>query len=442
MIKHLNQNRIAAVGLLACVILGGFEFFEAYLGGISRLDLNTPLGAMADASARMFTSSSSGFALDAHQQVLAYHFLWIGRLVSALLFGALSYHLSFRSKAPSRHRSPHQVHGIFLVQLFVGLSGLSSLLCVLAAEFCLVLGWRKAWPWLIAQMSLYTGIYLYYLFGRGAAYNQDAMEVALFYLFAQLLLYAIFFFATLGWMRARSRSLALNAAHAELLATQAMLTDTVSANERLRISRDLHDAIGHHLTALNLHLDLAQRQVASISSISSISSNSSNSANNFGDLQNSLAISRELASGLLSEIRGIVSLERQQQKIDLAYALETLCAGIPQLAIRLELDKTLEINSAVIAHALFCCIQEAITNCVRHAAASVLHISLRKMEQTILVVIEDNGAGRHTETENNGLRGMRERISQLPGQLSFTNSTEGGFRLTMTIPLQEAKELM
>jgi hypothetical protein len=41
--KYINQNRIGAVGVFACVILGGFEFFEAYLGGISRLDLNTPL---------------------------------------------------------------------------------------------------------------------------------------------------------------------------------------------------------------------------------------------------------------------------------------------------------------------------------------------------------------------------------------------------------------
>jgi hypothetical protein len=50
------------------------------------------------------------------------------------------------------------------------------------------------------------------------------------------------------------------AASAHLLATQSLLGDTVGASERVRIARDPHDIVSHHLTALNLHLDLALRQ--------------------------------------------------------------------------------------------------------------------------------------------------------------------------------------
>ncbi|WP_295758440.1 histidine kinase [Undibacterium sp.] len=415
MIKKIKLNRIAAIGVAASLILGGFEFFEVYLGGVSKLDLHMPLGVIASLLANFFVSSAGDPASAISQQVFAYHFMWICRVLSTFIFATSFWYCN----DTSRHSSVRQIKSIFLVQLLIGVSGLSSLLCILAAEFALLLPWRQAQRWLGLQMISYAVIHLYYLFGYGLLFSRDEIEIGLFFLLAQCLLYFICFIAVYGLMRERRRSLNLSASHAQLLATQAMLGDAVRASERIRISRDLHDIIGHHLTALNLHLDLAQRQAHNV---------------NGADLQTSLGIARELAQALLSEVRGVVSIERQQQKIDLAYALETLCAGVPRPAITLELDKTLEIDSAVLAHTLFCCVQESITNCVRHANATTLHIKLEQDDLAIRVAITDNGIGRRTQSENNGLRGMRERLEQIGGQLILDNLSEGGFRLVILIP--------
>jgi signal transduction histidine kinase len=69
--------------------------------------------------------------------------------------------------------------------------------------------------------------------------------------------------------------------------------DKAGALERARIARDLHDAIGHHLTAMTLHLDLAKRQSA-------------------GKVTELLQAAHALAQRLLAEVRKVVSAERVQ----------------------------------------------------------------------------------------------------------------------------------
>lgn len=126
-------------------------------------------------------------------------------------------------------------------------------------------------------------------------------------------------------MRAR---LELGAANAELRATQLLWADTVRGSERLRIARDLHDIVGHHLTALNLHLDPAQRRGPE-------------------QAAPALATAHQLAQGLLAQMRGVVGAERHGQRIDLRTALLALCAGIPAHRTELAYEAELEIKSGL-----------------------------------------------------------------------------------------------
>jgi two-component system sensor histidine kinase DesK len=216
-------------------------------------------------------------------------------------------------------------------------------------------------------------------------------------------------------LRERRGRIALAAANAELRATQALLADTVAASERLRIARDLHDVAGHHLTALKLHLDLATRQAGA-------------------QAPTSLATASELASSLLAEVRVLVSTERHERHIDLAGALTTLCAGIPSPRITLNVEPQLTIDSAAVAHAVFCSVQEAISNAMRHSQASSMTITLRRAEPgEVAVEIEDNGRGSKS-AEGNGLRGMRERLAQVGGKLIAANGSAGGFTLSLRLP--------
>lgn len=212
---------------------------------------------------------------------------------------------------------------------------------------------------------------------------------------------------------------AMAAAHAELLATQQFLAETVRSSERLRIARDLHDTIGHNLTALNLHLELASRQASEAAPAS-------------------VKIARELGEELLANVRVTVSNERHDQAIDLRQALKTLCMGIPEPRIVLSVDPDFSVDMPHVAHVLFRCVQEGITNAVRHAGADTVEVILAKQDDALSLVIKDDGKGMERCVEGSGLRGMRERVEELEGTMEITSPADGGFVIRVVMPLMEA----
>lgn len=216
-------------------------------------------------------------------------------------------------------------------------------------------------------------------------------------------------------LRERQSRVALAAAHAQVLATQALLGETVRGAERMRMARDLHDTLGHHLTALNLHLDLALRLAGSAAPAS-------------------LGTAHGLGRDLLARIRDVVSDERHDRTVDLAEALRVLCAGLPALRTELRIDAQAARHPPHVAHALFCCIQEAVTNTLRHAQATRLTIHLETNAGMTVARVADNGLGTPGMAEGNGLRGMRERLTDMGGDLRIAAGSQGGLALEMRLP--------
>jgi two-component system, NarL family, sensor histidine kinase DesK len=212
----------------------------------------------------------------------------------------------------------------------------------------------------------------------------------------------------------RRGRLTIAAAHGQLMAMQQLLGDTVRASERLRIARDLHDAIGHHLTALSLHLDLATRQQETPS--------------------DALTTARSLTRSLMAEIRAVVDTERGSQLIDLRRALEALCTAIPAPRIELHCDDVLAIQSPALAQELFYVIQEGLTNAVRHAQASYIVIDVEQDSSALIATITDDGRGKPAGVEGNGLRGLRERLTALGGHFEERAPSDGGHRLHIVLP--------
>lgn len=126
--------------------------------------------------------------------------------------------------------------------------------------------------------------------------------------------------------------------HAELLATRELFADSTRTAERLRIARELHDALGHHLTALNLQLELA-RNIAD--------------RQTKGPVDHAHALTKEL----LVELRSVVSAMREEAPLDLSGALQTLASGIPHPRVHLDFEKDLRVEAAF-AHTIFRCVQE------------------------------------------------------------------------------------
>jgi len=231
----------------------------------------------------------------------------------------------------------------------------------------------------------------------------------------------VLFTAHLAVQESRARG-QLEAAMNELRATQTLLEDTSRLNERLRISRDLHDVVGHHLTALSLNLEIAS-------------------------VSESLRLehvhkAQALSKLLLSEVRDTVSQMRGGAGLDLKKALSALVRDVPALEVQLELPENLRLEEPLKAQIVLRCVQEILTNTLRHAQASHLWLRIICEADQLEVFARDDGQGIAPDAlEGNGLRGMRERLLEVGGQLELDSTALEGTRLHFGFPLSEGERV-
>ena len=428
-IKRYNRH-LGVIGIVGLTLLmGGFDVVIVALRGPHFDELHTPMGQFGMLVASHFTPAPSLTRAGSDRNALfATLYLW-GMVLRTLLFALLAW----QRVRPNVRRSIRAGHVLLAAQLLLGLCGESDLLYVLSMELALVLPMRRGLAWLLPQVLLYAGFQLW-IAHSAVIFSDDQMRLRLLYLGMEMIFHVIVFGVVHLATRERRGRRTLAAAHAELLATQSLLGDMVRDSERLRIARDLHDSVGHHLTALKLHLDLAVRQSSE-------------------PVLASLRTSSELAGALLAEVRTVVSTERHAERIDLRHALATLCAGIPTPQIALQMDDTVAIVSPAVAHALFCCAQEAISNAVRHSGATTLTIAIAQDKNSLTMLATDDGhgsvlagvgagrahAGDGTGSchagEGNGLRGMRERLALLGGHLQAGDRQPRGYAMQITLPI-------
>ena len=209
----------------------------------------------------------------------------------------------------------------------------------------------------------------------------------------------------------------LRKVNSELRATQALLAENTRIAERVRISRELHDLVGHHLTALTLNLEVATHLAQ-------------------GKALEHVQQAHSLAKLLLADVREVVSDMREDDKVDLAAAMRALAEGVPEPRIHLDLPDGLALTDPLRAQVLLRCAQEMITNSVRHAQARNLWIRLLLHENAATLTARDDGRGVDKIEAGNGLSGMTERLRQLGGELTVESSPGAGFSLHARVPLE------
>ena len=293
-----------------------------------------------------------------------------------------------------------------LVALAIGNTGFEgALLCVVAGESPLVVGEKAGFVWVITQTVAMVAVDLVSPY-RGRAIHMSAFAYAGFQLFA--------FGASRLVVREAEARAELTRVHAELLATRELFADSTRTAERLRIARELHDALGHHLTALNLQLELAR---------------------NIADGQSKAPVdhAHALSKELLVELRSVVSAMREEAPLDLSGALQTLVAGIPHPRVHLDFDNELRFEAAL-AHTIFRCVQEALTNAVRHAGAENVFLSVETKGDAVAVTVRDDGRGAAELRVGHGLSGLRERIEGLGGKVEVEAEPGVGLTLRALLP--------
>lgn len=376
--------------------------------------------------AGLFTYACVGAPLLRYQALLgdallqgrpqAYIHLW---LACYLVFGLVFWVLTDQLGRETRPQRTTVTQIILLATLtttailigYFSQSGLAALLLVVVA---VVLPWllpvRVAWAWAVLQN--YT---LVPVFAAIPGWNagQAVLQSSLYLGLSVLAFVAALEVKQQTEGRERQRQL-----NAELRATRALLAESSRLAERMRISRDLHDLVGHHLTALSLNLEVASHLVED-------------------KAREHVQKAQSVAKLLLQDVREVVSQLRDEDNIDLRGALQELIEGVPGLRIHLDLPECFVIDDPQRAQVLLRCAQEVITNTVRHAQASNLWIEFSlEDEYTVNITARDDGVGAMYWQAGNGLVGMKERLAQFGGKLSITTARGEGFALSASLSLE------
>jgi len=211
--------------------------------------------------------------------------------------------------------------------------------------------------------------------------------------------------------------LALAAANADLRVATELLEMNSRSAERLRIARDLHDLLGHHLAALSINLEVA-RHLAE------------------GEAREQVEKSQAVTKLLLSDVRDVVSRLREDEPIDLNAAVASLKEVIQQPSLHLDLAPEVNVKDPAVAQIALRAVQEIVTNAVRHSGARNLWLKVARQGDLLAIDARDDGSGTDVVSLGNGLRGMRERVEEARGSMEVASMRGRGFEVHVKLPLQ------
>jgi PAS domain S-box-containing protein len=212
--------------------------------------------------------------------------------------------------------------------------------------------------------------------------------------------------------------------------------EMVKEEERIHLSRELHDHLGQNLTGLKMDVAYVAKHLKSIDNFDESS------------LLTKIDGMVELIDDLIKNVRKISS-ELRPNVLDYLGLIPAIEWQIDEFKKRTEIDCTYQTNTSKIDFgdqvnsSIFRIIQEAFTNIIRHAKASLVKFSVLEQDTFIAIEIYDNGIGIKdadiSDVKSLGILGMQERTLQFKGKLNIKNHPQGGTVLTLIIPKERKK---
>ncbi len=272
----------------------------------------------------------------------------------------------------------------------------------------LIAGLATYWPmrWVLIVATLLNLVMYFMLRAKG---NDYALMMVLIY--AGFEMFAVVTVqASRNAEEARDRLVRVNA---DLLATRSLLADASRDAERMRVARELHDVLGHKLTAMRINLRTLAGEP---------------------DASDRLKLCEQLSAELLDDVRGVVQTLRDADGLDIATSLQALAAPFPATRLALHIAPAVRITDAALAETVLRIVQEALTNTAKHGAASVLHVDITMDSPDLRLRLEDDGKLHGALHEGNGLTGMRERVEDRGGTLTLSRGERGALRIDVVLP--------
>ncbi len=214
--------------------------------------------------------------------------------------------------------------------------------------------------------------------------------------------------------------------HAREVSTQ---NQTARENEQKRIARELHDDLGQQLTALKMSVALLDARLQALGVSKEPLQETHELHTQIDAMATSLRrIAADLRPPLLDDLGLVAALEWMFEDFTRRYGV--------QVSARLVDDDLVFTEFA--ATAIFRIVQEALTNIARHAEANHVAVELIRAHGMCSIDIADDGVGVDLDEaprqKSFGLLGIRERVSQLNGTVSFHSAAGSGFRIAIQIP--------
>ena len=224
------------------------------------------------------------------------------------------------------------------------------------------------------------------------------------------------------------RALQAEARAEQLDRARAAESEAAVAAERNRIARELHDVVAHHVSMMVVQAEAGpvvvhtdpERAAAAFDAISGAGKQA------LAEMRRLLGVLREDAAAPLAPQPGVA-------------ALPALVAGVREagLDVRLELAATAAELPPSADLAAYRLVQEALTNCVRHARAGRVVVSVRTDRDRLTVRVDDDGVGGSVRPRDggHGLLAMRERVQLAGGRLEAGARPGGGWTVAAELPL-------
>lgn len=205
------------------------------------------------------------------------------------------------------------------------------------------------------------------------------------------------------------------------------IEDLIVAKERNRVAGELHDSLGHSLTAMIMHLDYIEKVV-----------------------DTDIVKAKQLINKIQNHARECMESLRKtvyelKEKSDTFYLTKAIEALIDNVSIKGRVtiytcyEGGIEDLEVKCKHVLYRVVKEAITNSIKHGNADKIYIQLSSLENCIVLEIEDNGIGCQDIIYGNGLKGIKDRIDSLGGKVQYVTDIDKGFRIYIEILLDEGE---
>jgi signal transduction histidine kinase len=209
----------------------------------------------------------------------------------------------------------------------------------------------------------------------------------------------------------------------QTLRVQRAEAERVLADERAQVARDVHDSVGHHLTAIRMQATAVRRVLGGTPAVAD------RALGTIADLSSSAL---EEVRGLLSTLRevpaggGLAELERLAERLSGADRRITVAGVSVPVAVPVP---------AEVGRTAYRVVQEALTNVVRHSGAGRVEVDVRLRRGWLVVTVADDGEADRPWFEGQGIRGMRERVRLAGGTLAVGPGA-GGWRVRAELPVE------